>query len=90
MSFGGSVSAMIASLKNNARPKRKTYFDRNSTAMHSEEQENPLLKKKATPEQLKQIRETIQQENKRKRRNQILSFSVAVVVIIVFFIYANS
>jgi len=28
MSFGGAVSAMIKSLKNNARPKIKRFFDR--------------------------------------------------------------
>ncbi len=32
MSFGGSVSAMILSIKNNARTKRKTYFDRKTSS----------------------------------------------------------
>ena len=69
MSFGGSVSSMISSLKNNARNKRKNYFDRdNSISKHKNKKRNALLDKKATPEQLEQIRNNMIQENKKERK----------------------
>lgn len=66
MSFGGSVSSMITSLKNNARSKRKTYFDRDNTSSKNQKKEkNALLDKKASPELLAKIKKEIIEENKR-------------------------
>ena len=56
MSFGGAVSAMVTSIKNNARPKRKTFFDRNSKSSKNKKERNALLNKKVTPQQLLKIR----------------------------------
>ncbi len=65
MSFGGSVSAMISLLKNNARAKRKTYFDHDSKSTKgAKEERNALLDKKASPKQLAEIRNTMIQENR--------------------------
>lgn len=56
MSFGGSVSAMITSLKNNARP-RKSFFDK-TDYFRNRSLENLKNKhgKTATPQQLKKAR----------------------------------
>ena len=61
MSFGGAVSAMITSLKNNKRDrvstfeKMKSFKEGKNIQIHFD--------KKATPHQLKIIREKLQEEN---------------------------
>ena len=64
MSWGGAVQAMITSLKNNARKKRKNYFD--GKGMNSEKQDtkHPWLEKKASPEQLEAIRQKVALQKK--------------------------
>jgi len=72
MSFGGSVQAMISSLKNNSRD-RKTLFDNKSLyRQKSSEGFKRLLAKRATPEQLAEIR------YKLKRRNRVNTFIVII------------
>ncbi|RXQ87283.1 hypothetical protein EO244_16525 [Ancylomarina salipaludis] len=72
MSFGGSVQAMISSLKNNSRD-RKTLFDNKSLYRRkSSEGFKKLLAKRATPEQLAEIRYQL------KKRNRINTFIVIV------------
>ena len=66
MSFGGSVSGMIASLKNNARSKRKGYFDKKDSSKYNIST-NKLLEKKASLRQLKNIKEKLEIENKKDR-----------------------
>lgn len=90
MSFGGSVSAMIASIKQNARPKRKTYFDRNITSKNLQVNRYPLLDKKASPAKLKLIRDEITSENKKRRKVQILYYCVAIALITLSLWYLNS
>lgn len=90
MSFGGSVSAMIASLKNNARPKRKTYFDRDAKSLKRNKKRNPLLDIKATPEQIKKIRKSITFENRRERIKSIVIFSITAIVLIVVVVIMNN
>ncbi len=65
MSFGGSVSAMITSLKNNART-RKSLFDK-TDYFRNNNSGNLKIKpgKKATLEQLKKVRIQIAIENRR-------------------------
>lgn len=79
MSFGGSVSAMITSLKNNSRGKRTGYFDKKQNHSKSKKQKkNPLLEKKATPEQLEEIRMRLKKENK---RNTLLILAVTFIIL---------
>ena len=85
MSFGGAVSAMAASLRNNARKKRKTYFDRdNSHSENKNENRNTLLEKKATPEQLAEIRKEMIKENRKER----IKMSVIIGILVIFIISA--
>ncbi len=80
MSFGGAVSAMAASLRNNARKKRKTYFDRdNSHSENKNENRNVLLEKKATLEQLAKIRNSFIKEN---RRNNIKNVVIILIILV--------
>ena len=83
MSFGGSVSAMISSLKNNARAKRKTYFDRDiSFSNKMEKSRNALLDKKATPKQLNEIRKSLIKENRKERNKNLTIIVIATALII--------
>lgn len=58
MGFGGSVAAMITSLKNNKR-ERKTRFDKD---MGQVDRKPFVDHKKSSPEQLAALRERIKQE----------------------------
>ena len=82
MSFGGAVSAMVTSIKNNARPKRKTFFDRNSKSSKNKKEKNALLNKKVTPQQLLKIRQTIKLENKEALKKNIIIIAIGFVIII--------
>ena len=62
MGFGGSVSAMISSLKNNKRSRVST-FDKLKRYENAKYKKGKI-EKKATPQQLKEIRERLQKENK--------------------------
>ena len=52
MSFGGSVLAMIQSLRANARPKHKAYQNRNKTEELRFQAYKELWTKKVSPEEL--------------------------------------
>ena len=87
MGFGGSVSAMITSLKNNKR-------SRVSTFKKLKEYENIKYKKgdigkKATPHQLKEIRERLQKENKQIRKKRISILAIFALVLVISFILFN-
>ncbi len=82
MSFGGSVSAMIATMKNNARSKRKSYFDRdNSLSKNKKTERNALLDKKASPELLAEIRKRMKSENKKIR-----TINTAIIIVTLTFV----
>ena len=80
MSFGGAVSAMITSLKNNAR-KRKTLYDNKDFFKTKSTKKTFVTGKKATPKQLKEIRLRLQKENIRMvRRNLTITIIILVVI----------
>ena len=64
MSFGGSIQGMVTTLKNNSSliHKRIKYFDINGSTKYLRKKTNF---KKATPDQLKIIREQIKLENRK-------------------------
>ncbi|EAQ42570.1 MULTISPECIES: hypothetical protein [unclassified Polaribacter] len=80
MGFGGSAAAMITSLKNNKRnrvsalEKLKNHKKGNAIQVKFD--------KKANKIQLKQIREKLQAENKRKLRRNIILFVLGILIII--------
>ncbi len=72
MSFGGSVASMITSLKNNKRSRVSTF--KKLKGYESIQYKEGIIDKKATPEQLKAIREKLQKENRRSYIIQIVFF----------------
>jgi len=90
MSFGGAVSAMAASIKNNARAKRKTYFDLNNSNSKSEKgKRNTLLDKKVNPEQLSEIRSKMIKENRKERIKVLIVIGILATLIITLFLLLN-
>jgi len=87
MSFGGSVSAMITTLKNNAR-ERNTIFDRKNRAIRKGNKKRYVTDKKATTKQLHKIRKRIKKENRLKAIKAIFLTLLILVIIrlLIFFL----
>ncbi len=83
MSFGGAVSAMVTSLKNNRRPRVSAF--KKMKEFENVKYKKGTIDKKASPELLRDIREKIQKENKRNRLIAIISISTIVTVLYILF-----
>lgn len=81
MGFGGSVSGMLTSLKNNKRPRKSAL---KKYKQHKfEEKGNLHFNKKASQKQLLEIRQKIQNENRKRTRLYLLFFFAFIVSILV-------
>lgn len=84
MSFGGAVSAMVTSLKNNKRKrpsayeKMEKYNGNYDTKLHFD--------KKATTEELETIRKKLQNQHKKELLIKIIGL-VILTFVIIFFIW---
>ncbi len=76
--LSGHASSMISSLKNNLRRKEIGHFQ---SVHKSSKYKKGEIVKKATPHQLKEIREKLQKENKKEF---IITTTVIIVLIIIF------
>ena len=87
MGFGGAVSAMQTSLKNNKRSKVSAFkkMERFSDVKYKK----GTIDKKASPALLKQIRENIQKENKRNSRITIIIISSILIILFILFTFAQ-
>ena len=83
MSFGGSVSAMVTTLKNNKRP-RVSAFKKIERYKYVKYKKG-TIDTKASPALLKQIRENIQKENRRNIRITIISISSIIIILYILF-----
>lgn len=85
MSFGGSVHAMIVSLKNNKR-KRTTLFEKGIV------ENNGVYKKftdtkKMSPDEFKRFREKLLEERKQSRKRFLMVFALAMIFFLALLIY---
>lgn len=80
MSFGGSVQAMITSLKNNARPKKKAFSTIKNYYPILKNTEK-LKQKNISDEQLQKIKNKIRQNAKVEHRNDFIRLSVIILVL---------
>ena len=87
MGFGGSVAAMITSLKNNDRRKNRTQFDKDKAGGYGDGQKVEFDFPEVTPEVLKDIRNRLTEEKKRTFQKRIIIFSIATSIIIALLIY---
>jgi len=86
MGFGGAVSAMQTSLKNNKRSRVSAFkkMERYKDVKFKE----GTIDKKASPALLKQIRENIRKENKKNSRIAIITISSILIILLILFSYA--
>ncbi|MEN8121335.1 MAG: hypothetical protein ABFS35_13365 [Bacteroidota bacterium] len=82
MSFGGSVSAMITSLKNNSRQKKKLLFDKKDTNWKKVPVKlKKFREKKATQKQLRKIRTKLLAENSRDTYKKVVALGLALLIV---------
>ncbi|APG65524.1 hypothetical protein LPB136_09200 [Tenacibaculum todarodis] len=84
MSFGGSVSAMISSLKSNKRERTSAFKKLKNTGGLSGKLH---FDKKASKKQLTIIKEKLQEENKKTLVKNSIIFIVLLCVFIYFFAF---
>lgn len=90
MGFGGAVSTMITSLKNNAR-KRKTLYDNKDFFDRISTKKTYVTDKKATPQQLREIRLRLKHERKKTlKRNLIITFGLLILIALIALIILES
>ena len=80
MSFGGAVSAMVTSLKNNRRDRKSAFKKLKDNPAEYGEEGKLHFENEATPDQLKKIREDLRREN---RKVMIRNVSIIVVIMLV-------
>lgn len=80
MSFGGAVSAMVTSIKNNKR-KRPSAFE-NINRFEGDYNTQLQFNKKATPHQLEKIRTKLQEENRKRLIKYIVLLTIVISVVI--------
>lgn len=83
MSFGGSVSAMITSLRsnNNLRMNRVKYFDKDTKNIQSElANRKPLTYKHLTQKEILEIRKEITEKNKVETLKKITAVIIALLI----------
>ena len=83
MSFGGSVSAMVTSLKNNKRPRVSTF--KKMEGYKDVKYKKGTINKKASPHQLREIRERLQKQNKKDSLIGIISISSIIILLYILF-----
>lgn len=89
MSFGGAVSAMVTSLKNNKRSRKSAFKRLKDNPSEYGEGSKLHFENKATPSQLKKIREDIQRENRKLMIRNIVIIVVVVAAVIYFIGFAK-
>ena len=80
MGFGGSVSGMITSLKNNKRPRKSALKKYKNYTF--EEKGKLQFEKEASQKQLTEIRKRIQTENKKRMRLYLILFITLLLTVI--------
>ena len=83
MSFGGAVSAMVTSLKNNKRSRVSAFKKMEGYA--DVKYKEGTIDKKASAQQLREIRERLQRENKRDSYIAIISITLSIVILYILF-----
>ena len=83
MGLGGSVSAMISSLKNNKRERKSAFEKMKNHASSSIQSDSLVFKNKASKEDLAKIRRKIRLEN----RKGLLLNSVGLTIIAALIVY---
>lgn len=90
MSFGGSVSAMIASVKNNKRTRKSAIEKLDRLNEFSSSKTQLVFQKKATEEQLQQIRRDMRHNNFKRSVFSSIAILCIMITLIVILINLNN
>jgi len=88
MGFGGSVLAMIQSLRANARPKHKAYQDWEKAENRRFHSDRKLVDKKVSQEKLLQIKTTNKKKIDREQKRNLIIKLLTLIVLIPLIIFA--
>jgi len=89
MSFGGAVSGMITSLKNNKRDRKSALKRLKDNPAEYGEDGKLHFEKTATPAQLKKIREDIQRQNRKIMIRNVVIIGLIAAILIYFIGFAK-
>lgn len=87
MGFGGSVSAMLASLKNNKRPRSSAFKKLKENGVEYTSRTELHFDQKSTPAQLRVIRKRIKKENRIAFVKKAIIMSILLTIIAIAIIY---
>ncbi|MFY0602887.1 MAG: hypothetical protein JXQ93_02985 [Flavobacteriaceae bacterium] len=82
MSFGGSVGAMISSIKNNKRTRPSAFKKLKESGVEYTIRTELHFDKKSSPEKLRRIKEKIKKEQQVAFRKKVILFSLVLVIFI--------
>lgn len=82
MGFGGSVLAMIQSLRMNARPKHRVYEEFEKADKRVFHTHGELVDKKVAPEELERIKRLNKQKIEKEQKRNLIFLAISVVVLI--------
>ncbi len=86
MSFGGSVSAMIASIKANQLRKRRP-FDK-KVEVKGQQINNEFLRN-ASPDDLTRVRQVMAQQHERARRDRLIAVGAVLFIVAVLILWMS-
>ncbi len=84
MSFGGAVSSMMTSLKNNKRERKSVLKRLKDNPAEYGDSGKLHFKNKATESQLQTIRENIKRENRKRILKNVIIISIFMALLIYF------
>lgn len=88
MGFGGSVAAMIATIKNNKRNRVSTF--KKIKELKKSKKSELHFEKKANPIELKKIRDKIQKENELVFRKKIIIVTLLLLAVLGFLVFSDT
>tara|TARA_R110001592_G_scaffold237306_6_gene496227 strand:+ start:36087 stop:36383 length:297 start_codon:yes stop_codon:yes gene_type:complete len=88
MSFGGSVSAMISSIKANQNLRQKrTFFDKNQHEAILKKERKALVFKSLNPEAREKLKRRIARLNREKKRKYYKVYGLTGLITVLFFLF---
>lgn len=86
MGFGGAVSAMLTSLKNNKRTRTTRFDDKPKSYYHSTIKKEKLVFKKLNDQDLAEAKKQIQ-TNSRDHNKKVLIYTIVAIILLSLFVY---
>ncbi len=86
MGFGGAVSAMLTSLKNNKRTRATRFDNKSESYYHSKNIKDKLVFKKLNDQDLAEAKKQIQTKT-RAHNKKVLVYTIVSIILLSLFVY---